>query len=461
MYIPDIMKIPATAPLFAWNCLQTSPTLSTLRDLLEALPDRELLDALRAHRGRGRDDYSIETLWGICVCRIALRHPVMDGMLEELKRNPALCRMLGIEGENDIPAKWNLSRFEEVLGRPKHLPFLRGIFDALLQHLGPVVEDLGRDVAGDATALHARRSDAKVSRKSPLPQPTGGRKEYTDEEGKVTQVYEWFGYKLHLLVDSKHEVALAYRVTSANVGDNEPIPELVDQAQGNLCDAEELAKVNEQHPGRIRTLSYDKAADTNDVHDGLQKQGISGIIQTRGLWKNDPERMLPGDDGNSNVVYDETGTVYCYDKISHPPVRHRMAFIGHEPKRGTLKYRCPAKHEGWPCPSSRRCNAGRAYGLTKRVDREIDLRRFCRVPRSTKKFERLYRRRTSVERVNARLKLFWGIDDGNIRGPERFHARVGVVMAVHAAFALLLAKAPRHEGTLSQTRLSPIALALQ
>jgi hypothetical protein len=99
--------------------------------------------------------------------------------------------------------------------------------------------------------------------------------------------------------------------------------------------------------------------------------------------------------------------------------------------------------------------------MTKRVSREIDLRRFCRLPRNTKKFERLYKGRSAVERVNARLKLFWGIDDGNIRGPQRFHARIGAVMAVHMAFAILLAKTPRYEGTLSRTRLSPIAKALQ
>ncbi len=47
-------------------------------------------------------------------------------------------------------------------------------------------------------------------------------------------------------------------------------------------------------------------------------------------------------------------------------------------------------------------NAGKQYGLTVRVPREIDLRRFPAFPRATKKFERLYKRRTSVERVNAR-----------------------------------------------------------
>ncbi len=38
---------------------------------------------------------------------------------------------------------------------------------------------------------------------------------------------------------------------------------------------------------------------------------------------------------------------------------------------------------------------------------------------------------------------------------------IGVVMIVHAAFATLLAMAPRREGTLGKLRLGPIAKALQ
>jgi hypothetical protein len=37
---------------------------------------------------------------------------------------------------------------------------------------------------------------------------------------------------------------------------------------------------------------------------------------------------------------------------------------------------------------------------------------------------------------------------------------VGVVMVVHAAFATVLASAPRYEGTLGKMSLSPIAKAL-
>ena len=77
------------------------------------------------------------------------------------------------------------------------------------------------------------------------------------------------------------------------------------------------------------------------------------------------------------------------------------------------------------------------------MPRDIDLRRFPELPRATKKFERLYTGRTSVERVNARLKVFGGAEDGNLRGAWRFLAQGGVVMVVHAAFATLLAAAPR------------------
>jgi hypothetical protein len=104
---------------------------------------------------------------------------------------------------------------------------------------------------------------------------------------------------------------------------------------------------------------------------------------------------------------------------------------------------------------------GRAYGLTVRVKQEIDLRRFPPIPRATKQFERLYKGRTAVERVNARMKIFWGIDDGQVYGSRRFHAHVGAVLIVHLGLASVLAQAERYEGTYGTLRLSPIAQKLR
>lgn len=447
-----MMIIHSAQPLFAWDELEDSPSLQTIGDLLAALPDGKLLNSLRNARGKGRDDYPVSVLWGVVVLRVALRHVTTEDMLAELRRNEGLRRLIGIASEAAVPKPWNMSRFEEVLGQEPHRSLLKGIFGALIARLGVSVDDLGVNTAGDATGLSARRKPETAAKKETdegLPQASGGRKEYKDDTGKVTRVVEWFGFKLHLLVDVKHEVALAYEITDTKAGDGETLPVLLEQAEANLPE------------GRIETLAYDKAADSDEVHRLLSDKGIKPLIQMRSLWQGEPERLLPGHDGTSNVVYDEAGTIHCYDKVSEPPVRHKMSYIGHEPERQTLKYRCPAKHEDWACPMSAICNAGKSYGKTVRVPREVDHRRFPALPRATKKFERMYKGRTAVERVNARLKIFWGVDDGNVTGSRRFVAQVGVVMAVHAAFATLLASAPRWEGTLSKMGLSPVAEALR
>jgi hypothetical protein len=99
--------------------------------------------------------------------------------------------------------------------------------------------------------------------------------------------------------------------------------------------------------------------------------------------------------------------------------------------------------------------------MTVRVPQEIDLRRFPSIPRATAQFERLYKGRTSVERVNDRLKVWWGLDDGNVVGSRRFCAHVVAVLIVHLAFATLLAKAQRQEGSFGTMALSPIAKKLR
>lgn len=81
--------------------------------------------------------------------------------------------------------------------------------------------------------------------------------------------------------------------------------------------------------------------------------------------------------------------------------------------------------------------------------------------RATKERERRYKGRTAAERVNARLKFFWGAAVGNVTGAWQFHAFVGVILVVPVLFAALPAKAPRWEGTLGQTRLGPGAEALR
>ena len=348
------MQIAITKPLFAWDGLQDSPSLATIKTFLASVPDARLLEGLRQHRGRGRNDYPVHVLWGVLLLRIALRHVNTEATLGELKRNEHLRRLIGIEKESGVPNAWNVSRFLDVLGQEPHFSQLRRIFEAMVQRLGLAVPDLGKDTAGDSTALHARRKGddeaAKAEVAQGLPQPSGGRKEYADDEGKVTKIVEWFGYKLHLLVDAKHEVALAYEVTTANAADSKSLPELVQQGQANLPE------------GRIQTLAYDKAADDNESHRMLHKAKIRPVIQNRHLWKDQTEQMLPGHNGMSNIVYDEAGTVHCYDRTTPcatrgSPTARPCGWIGPSTCGGSRPSRGRRRSSSGCTTAARRSNA--------------------------------------------------------------------------------------------------------
>jgi len=52
------MHIASTHRLFAWETLQDSPSLGTIKQLLASIPDAALLEGLRQHRNRGRKEYT-------------------------------------------------------------------------------------------------------------------------------------------------------------------------------------------------------------------------------------------------------------------------------------------------------------------------------------------------------------------------------------------------------------------
>jgi len=198
------MRIAMTKPLFAWDCLQDSPSLRTLREFLAAVPDEKLLASLRSCRGRGRNDYPVHVLWGTLLLTIVLRHGSIESCLGELRRNESLRRLIGIESEELVPRKWNMSRFLKAMGSGPHLGLLREVFDTMVSRLGETVGDLGKMCAGDATGLSARREhiakkstrkrSKKRKAKGALPEPDDGRREYTDADGNITGARRFHAY---------------------------------------------------------------------------------------------------------------------------------------------------------------------------------------------------------------------------------------------------------------------------
>ncbi|MCX7946915.1 MAG: transposase [Hydrogenophilus sp.] len=130
------MKIYTVQTLFPWEELEDNPSLDTIKRLFETVPDEDLIRALINWRGHGRNDYPVRVLWGVVLLTIFLRHTSFESCLAELRRNPHLRRLIGIEGEEGVPKKWNISRFLDVLGREPFLGMVRAIFDTMIRRLG-------------------------------------------------------------------------------------------------------------------------------------------------------------------------------------------------------------------------------------------------------------------------------------------------------------------------------------
>src|SRR5262249_52410449 len=151
---------------------------------------------------------------------------------------------------------------------------------------------------------------------------------------------------------------------------------------------------------RIASLAYDKAADDEKVHQALDAAAIKPLIENRALWKTEPERMLPGHTGRSNVVHDEAGTIYCYDKVSAPMGSQRGRGGGQGGGGGRWRDGGPARGGGGCGPGAGGGRGGGRGGVGGGAKRGRARRRSPPIPRATRQFERLYKGRTAVERVN-------------------------------------------------------------
>ena len=151
------MKIAITKPLFAWDALEDSPSLQSLRSCWNrSLTTR--CSSRSACRGKGRDDYPVEVLWGTLVW-----HRPAACLPRRLPRGTptqsGVATAPGHRRGGRVPGPDNMSRFLATLGEEPHLTHLRGS-SIPGQRLGAVVGDLGKNTAGDSTGLAGRARPA-------------------------------------------------------------------------------------------------------------------------------------------------------------------------------------------------------------------------------------------------------------------------------------------------------------
>lgn len=409
--------------LFGWKEIEQLGDLERLRLVLENMPDEELMQKLEKERGLGRNDYPVRGMWNAVLAGVVFQHPSMESLRRELSRNGQLRHMCGVD---KVPTSWAFSRFlGKLLSMEEEI---NAIFDQLVEKLSALLPDFGVNLAVDGKAIetHARprkKEEKNISYDGRRDTDADfGKKVYRGqrEDGTLWEkVVTWFGYKLHLLVDADYELPVAFTVSKASASEAPQAHSLLD-------------KVEKTHPEILHRCEHfmaDRGYDDGKLITRLwDDYAIKPVIDIRNAWKDGEETKLVA--GLRNVVYDYCGTVYCY--CPKTGIRRQMACGGFEKKRKALKYRCPAEHYGLTCQGKETCPVAKAV----RIPLEEDRRVFTPVARSSYKWEKLYDKRTAVERVNARLDVFFGFENHFIRGLKKMTLRVGLALCVMLAMAV-------------------------
>jgi hypothetical protein len=432
--------------LFSWEDIDHSSDLYRLQLALEFLPDEGIVEALERLRGHGTDRYPIRPTWNALIAGVVLQHRTVESLLRELRRNAELRQVCGFNlvlGSGAVPTPWAMSRF--IRNVINHRDLIEKMFDDLVEVLHEALPKFGKHLAFDGKPIRAY-SRGEVSRETGLtsdPDAEWGFKttKGTDPAGRGwKKVSKWFGYQLHLIVDTTYELPVAFELEPASASEVKRLVPMV----------ETLATKHRTLIDDCSDLAADKGLDSGPVNAQLWGGfSIKPVIDTRRYWRSDADPHAVLEDGTiarlfdpeiaDNVLYTEHGDVRCMCPRTGRSAS--MVFWGFEKQRDTLKYRCPAAAYGWTCPGRGECESaaiGRSsdFGRVVRVPLDFDRRIFTPIPRYTRQWRRLYARRTSVERVNARIDQGFGFELHTIRGLEKMRTRMGIALAVMIAMAV-------------------------
>ena len=234
---------------------------------------------------------------------------------------------------------------------------------------------------------------------------TGGKKE------KNRDLYYWFGYKLHLLVDAVYELPVSFVLTPANQADTRQMGVLLKKAKAGEPEARPEAVIGDK--------GYDSKGNCQLIFKEYGAAPIIPLVERQVIEQPD--------------ICNAKGTPTCGCGLE-------MVFWGRD--RGYLKYRCPQAVGKQVCQSRFRCTDS-SYGYVLKLPIAEDPRRHPPVPRESKKWHRLYRFRTAVERVNSRVKDLLGLGGITLRGLPRVTVRALLSLLVMLAVGVGMAQRHR------------------
>lgn len=240
----------------------------------------------------------------------------------------------------------------------------------------------------------------KVSTK----EPDGRRETQADTTAKTyysnneTKTTKYFCFRVHLLADVNDELPLAFKVTPASKGEREV--------------AEEILLKN------TKAVMADKGYDRVEFREFIEEQGMIAIISPRHMWKDEESRQYK----DTSLYYNQDGEVfYRTEDYQFIP----LVYKGYDQSTDSLRYGFHPKYKD-----------NRIF----RMNRSEDIRIFPKVSQQSHKFERLYNKRSAIERINGRLDRDFMFENHTIRGLEKVTLYVSMACLCTLGFAYLKVK---------------------
>lgn len=409
---------PDRSGLFDFEAFILSKRNDRLVMVLEALPSDRLIATMEAGRWTGRKGYSVRGMWSALIAGLFYQCSSLAEVVRLLERDRDTRIVCGFS-KDTLPSEDALSRFMKKL--VQHEDLLEECFASLVEQLRQRLPGFGDKLAVDSTDIKAYSNGHRDGPSDPDARwgakgagHHGGTKTDSGAEGKGKKrrdLYYWFGYKLHLVVDAVYELPVSFMVTPANEADTTQMKVLLEKAVPDEAEVKPAAVIADK--------GYDSQANCRLV---FQEYGAAPIIPIR-------ER----DDMQQPDICNAKGTPTCGCGLE-------MIYWGRD--GNYLKYRCPEAAGKGKCRSRFRCTSS-PYGYVLKLPILTDPRRHPPVPRETRKWRRLYRLRGAIERVNSRAKELLGLGKITVRGMAKVTVRSLLSLLVMLAAAVGMAQRNR------------------
>ncbi|AZK47489.1 transposase [Paenibacillus lentus] len=381
--------------LFSFEELQKLEFKERLPIFFSALDLRPYAKDLRSHSPRGADGH----------CRQGILRALLAAPLENMDTFSGLHRRLdmdlrfryqcGLRLDRKAPSIATLSRvFTELTNKG----LAKRLFEDLVTRCKQEGIIDGSHVAMDSAAIHAYEKK-QPKRKSELTGNANWGAKFDSFGNKV----KWFGYKLHLAVDTASELPLALSVTPAHVNDGDLAPALMEQVAADA---------------KVKFFVFDAGYDQLKNYEAARKLKAQAIIPMNLRNEKEPPAGI-----TSN------GTPCC-------SMGFAMTYWGVD--GDYLKFRCPHATGKVDCPLGMAACSSSNYGMVLKVDTKSDLRRYSSPHRNTKRWQELYKERTSVERCNSRMKTYLTADAMHVWGIEKVitHQYLNAIVLLASALAM-------------------------